>query len=536
MNKAYRLLIICLEIAVIGACSKKPIPEKALTIDWVITFKTEQERTPVLINKENNVVLNIVVAIPDSSAMLFVDRITINTGGTTDLNDIKAVRVFFTESTNEFNTENQFGKTLEPNSKITFEGKQLLAPGMNHFWVSYLLTGHADLLHQVDALCEQIVVNGIEVTPVLRSPPIKKRIGIALRKHGDANVDTYRIPGLVTTNNGTLIAVYDIRRNSAVDLQEDIDVGMSRSVNGGQSWEPMKVIMDMGEWGGKGHIENGVGDPSILVDRRTNTTWVAGIWAHGHPGERNWLASKPGMKPNETSQFMLVKSEDDGETWSDPINITSQVKDPEWHLLLQGPGKGISLTDGTLVFPAQFKDKDQVPYSTIIFSKDHGETWEIGSGVRAETTEAQVVQLDNGDIMINARNNEARDTKGVGRVVATTSDLGQTWIEHQSSITALEESTCMASLVNEKFENHGHLLLFSNPNTHTGRFNMTIKASTDEGITWPQEYWLLLDEGSGRGYSCLTKIDEETVGILYEGSQADLIFEKIEISEILNRK
>jgi sialidase-1 len=76
-------------------------------------------------------------------------------------------------------------------------------------------------------------------------------------------------------------------------------------------------------------------------------------------------------------------------------------------------------------------------------------------------------------------------------------------------------------------------LLFSNPNTKTDRHHMTIKVSLDDGLTWPEKYWLLLDEGNSRGYSCLTSIDENTIGILYEGSQADMTFESIPLKEIL---
>src|SRR3546814_115182 len=82
--------------------------------------------------------------------------------------------------------------------------------------------------------------------------------GIALRRHGEDGVDTYRIPGLATSNKGTLIAVYDVRYNNAADLQANIDIGMSRSADGGETWEPMKVIMDMGEWGGLPEAANGV--------------------------------------------------------------------------------------------------------------------------------------------------------------------------------------------------------------------------------------------------------------------------------------
>lgn len=88
------------------------------------------------------------------------------------------------------------------------------------------------------------------------------------------------------TPKGTLIAVYDVRYNSAVDLQENIDVGVSRSVDGGQTWLPMQIAMDMGEWGGRSHKENGIGDPAILVDPQTGRVWIAGLWLHGNPGKR----------------------------------------------------------------------------------------------------------------------------------------------------------------------------------------------------------------------------------------------------------
>lgn len=351
---------------------------------------------------------------------------------------------------------------------------------------------------------------------------------VLLRKHGDQGIDTYRIPGLVTTNTGSLIAVYDTRRNSAVDLQEDIDVGMSRSTDKGKSWEPMKIIMDMGEWGDLPQEQNGIGDPSVLVDKVTGTIWVAAVWAHGHPGKRNWWASKPGLLPKETSQFILVKSEDDGLTWSKPINITSQIKDPKWHLLLQGPGKGITMNNGTLVFPAQFKDESEMPHSTIIYSEDRGKTWKIGTGAKPNTTEAQVVELENGDLMLNMR-----DNRGGSRSIYTTQDMGETWSVHSTSRNALQEPVCMASLIKHNYKGQS-LLLFSNPNSTEGRINMTIKLSQDNGDTWPEKHQLLLDKDKGRGYSCMTSIDEETIGILYEGSQADLVFQRVKISDILN--
>jgi sialidase-1 len=378
------------------------------------------------------------------------------------------------------------------------------------------------------------------IIPENTSPLGTQKFGIALRKHNDDGVHTYRIPGLETTNNGTLIAVYDVRRNSEVDLQEDIDVGMNRSTDGGKTWEPMKIIMDMGEWGGLPNRENGVGDPSILVDRQTGTIWVAGLWTHGKPDQRAWNSSGRGLKPEETGQLLLVKSNNDGKTWSEPINITKQVKNEQWQLFLQGPGKGISMKDGTLVFPAQFKNEDKIPFATIIYSKDNGKTWQTGTGAKPETTEAQVIELNDGSLMLNMRDNRNIENKSEtnGRAVMITNNLGETWFDHPTTNRSLPEPTCMASLIKDKFEVNGKLhdlVIFSNPDSKYQREKMTIKTSFDDGKSWPSEYYFLLDEMVGRGYSCLTKIDDRNLGILYESSQADLVFQIIPVEEIIGQ-
>jgi sialidase-1 len=355
------------------------------------------------------------------------------------------------------------------------------------------------------------------------------RLAKALRSYGFDGVHSFRIPGMVTTPKGTLLAVYDIRRNSSVDLQEDIDVGLSRSTDGGRTWEPMKVIMDMGEWGGLPEDQNGIGDPAILVDHETGHIWVAALWLHGKPGKMAWNSSEQGMNPQETGQFMLVKSEDDGLTWSEPINITQQIKDPKWHLFFNGPGKGITMKDGTLVFPAQYKDANKMPHSTIIYSKDKGKTWLVGTGARSNTTEAQVVELADGTLMLNMR-----DNRGGSRSVAVTNDFGKTWTEHATSRVALVEPICMASIIDNPYIDQ--MLLFSNPTHEKRRVNMTIKASKDDGNSWPEELQLLLDEGQGWGYSCLTMINEKEVGILYESSGANITFQVVSLEDILKHK
>ncbi len=422
----------------------------------------------------------------------------------------------------------------EQSLSLEFKTSHQLADGSNYVWVVARLEADATIDNTVAADFSELMIDGNAIEPANVGNTPDQRLGVAVRKGGDDQVHTYRIPGLATTRRGSLIAVYDIRHRNGGDLPGDIDVGMSRSIDGGQTWQPMQTIMDMGR-DSKWQFD-GVGDPSILVDQQTGTIWVAALWSHGN---RAWNGSGPGMTPEETGQLVLVRSDDDGQTWSEPINITSQVKQRDWCLLLQGPGKGITMQDGTLVFPAQFQDtveQKRLPRSTIIYSRDHGKTWQAGTGAWDDTTEAQVVELEPGKLMLNCRYNRANS-----RVVMTTVDMGQTWQRHPTSIGALiEPRSCQASLIKiEPTDSNGAandagLLLFSNPNSTSGRNHLTIKASLDQGNSWPEEYQVLLDQGGSAGYSCLTMVDKETVGILYEGSQAHMTFQRIKLKDILS--
>ena len=424
-----------------------------------------------------------------------------------------------------------------------------LAEGENTIWIGCRLNKDANIDQRIGVQLREVnFSNGKTIK--LDAKPSMQRLGVAVRNRGDDSVHTFRIPGLATTNKGTLIGVYDVRRRNGGDLPGDIDVGMSRSTNGGRTWEPMKVIMHMGDdpkW-----RYDGIGDPAVLVDKNTGTIWVAGTWSHGN---RSWRGSGPGLTPDETGQLMLVRSDDDGGTWSKPINITKQVKKPEWCFILQGPGKGITMRDGTIVFAAQYQDppeKRRLPHSTIIYSKDHGKTWQVGTGAFDDTTEAQVVEVEPGVLMLNCRYNR----KSV-RVVMTTRDMGKTWQTHTTSERALiEPRACMASLIDTSSHrrqtvdrdseakpksprsgerSYTRWLLFSNPNSTSGRNHIMIKASPDRGLTWPKQHRLLLDEHNSAGYSCMTMIDDKTVGILYEGSQAHMTFQRIPLSDIVDR-
>jgi len=192
---------------------------------------------------------------------------------------------------------------------------------------------------------------------------------------------------------------------------------------------------------------------------------------------------------------------------------------------------GITMQDGTLVFPIQYIDSTRVPNAGIMYSKDNGESWTIHNHARTNTTEAQVAEVEPGVLMLNMR-----DNRGGSRAVSITRDLGKTWVEHPSSRSVLQEPVCMASLINVPASENllgRDILLFANPNSTQHRNQITIKASLDGGLTFPEEHQLLLDEDFGWGYSCLTMIDEETVGILYESSVAHMTFQAVKLTDIV---
>jgi len=509
---------------------------------------------PILKGKQNNPVLRICY-VNDSNEKI-LKSIKINLADT-QLKDLDFVRIFHTKKDSVFRAKVPFGRALASTDELIFNDSVVLNKGKNYLWISYQLSDDCDLNSKVSVGLDYMTINNKKVFPKEISSRKKLRIGIALRKHWDNGVHTYRIPGLVTTKKGTLLAVYDVRRDFGRDLQGNIDIGSSRSTDQGETWEPMKIIMNMKTWGGLPKKFNGVSDASILVDRNTNTIFVAGLWMHGvinsegkwieglNEKSRDWnhqwrnKGSQPGLDVKQTSQFLIVKSTDDGKTWSKPVNLTKMCKDPKWWLWAPSPGHGITLSDGTLVFPTQGRDENGKPFSNISYSKDNGNTWKTSNFAYRNTTESMAVELSNGSILLNMRDNRNREEKGDrnGRAICTTNDLGKTWKEHSTSHGSLIEPVCMASIHKHTFKDKNgeqrSILLFSNPNDKNERIRQTIKVSFDDGKTWPEKYWLELDEGKAAGYSCLTSIDENTIGFLYEGSQSQMTFQKIPLIELI---
>lgn len=554
----YRFIAIALLLLFFSCERKKNEPMTVETKNYEVNIplshglanslefiKIHSKVLPVLRDKEDNLVLSWEFEVKNTNMPIYLKGLAFSLKGTESLDDFTD---FFIESENLEDSSSQFGKIQQVNadSTLVFADKRKLTKGTNSFRLKCRLSKTANILNHLRVKPLSMKISGKKYS--VEAAPVQRKLGIALLQHGQNNIHTYRIPGLVTTEKGTLIAVYDMRHDNSKDLQGNIDVGMSRSTDGGQTWQDTDVIIDMGEYGRKPEKLNGVGDPSILYDKKTNTLWVAALWAHGMSEKKMiWRESGKGLALNQTGQLVLVKSTNDGKTWSEPYNITSQVKNPDWQLVMQGPGRGITVGDSVLVFPAQFKEKlteqaldggDYTPFSTIMYSKDNGKTWKIGTGAKANTTEAQVIVHNDSTLMLNMRDdrNRSEEVNTNGRAVAVTSDFGATWSSHATTNKALVEPNCMASFIKEEFRVKGEkqtLVLFSNPASKTHRNNITVKVSLDNAESWDEEQFTLIDAGKGQGYSCLTKVDDEHVGILYEGSGADLVFQVFHINELI---
>lgn len=512
---------------------------------------------PVLTLKDANPVLRLEI-IKSGTEICPVNEIVCSLDGTTNLADIEAVRLYAATKEGDFSAKTFVTSPLSPASKIVFKNPLFLREDTTVVWVAVRLKDRVNLAHRIQVECVSAKIASEKVEITSARPLVKLRTGVAVRQWGQDGVNTSRIPGVVTSKKGTLLAVYDARHETSRDLQGDIDIAMNRSFDGGETWQPMQIVLDMKQWAGLPEKYNGVSDACLLVDDYTGDLFVAGLWMHGvldgKTGQwvegltqdstrwiHQWIekGSQPGIDVRRTSQFLITRSGDDGHTWSEPLNITPGTKRPEWWLYAPAPGHGITLKDGTLVFPTQGRDKDGFPFSNITWSKDNGKTWTTSNPAYDNTTECMAVELSDGSIMLNMRDNRNNGNKEVnGRRICTTSDLGETWTEHPTSRKALIESTCMASIHRHTFKENGvekTILLFCNPESHDSRDKMTLKVSVDDGKTWSDSTKILLDEYRGFGYSCITSVDESTLGVFYESSQAQMVFQQVRLEELIGK-
>ncbi len=545
-----KVWIYCLVVAAVVGCGPKK-----MHADLEVTSAVQ----PILRDVDVNPTLRFKVVNNDQSEPLTLKHLKVSFAGTPYLSDIARVSLLVPNQGHN-GTDSLLAATTSIREVVELSSNYTVQSDTTSLVLSVILKGITNLQHRLYVKCLEMDSNRglLYMEPQQRA---MYRFGVAVHSAKMDDVHTARIPALDVTNEGTLIAAYDARWESSRDLQGDIDVVIKRSSLRGVDWKPMHRVLDMGEYGGLPEKYNGVSDANITIDRNTGEIFIFGLWMHGvvDPNSGKWVgnlteestlwnhqwAKNGSLKGNSikgSSQFLMTRSDDDGITWSEPTNLTAQLKRDDWMLYAPAPGHGITLEDGTLVVPTQGRDAKGVPFSTIMWSKDHGKSWTSGNPVKENTTECTVAQLSDGSLMLNMRDNANATNKEElnGRSVFITKDLGKTWVEHPTSREALVEPVCQASLHTHIYTDadtgkQTRLLLFMNPNSKYNRTDMTIKVSLDDGATWPAEYWVLLDEKGGYGYSSMATVDNDHIGVLYEGSRADMVFQLIPVKELLHR-
>jgi len=316
---------------------------------------------------------------------------------------------------------------------------------------------------------------------------------------GEGDYYTFRIPSIIATQKGTLLAFAEARRTSAGD-SGDIDLVVKRSRDGGASWSSLQVAGDNGP--------HTFGNPCPVVDRRTGTIWLLTTHNRASDREKDILAGT-----SEASRTVWVmKSDDDGVNWSRPIDITMGVKHADWTWYATGPGVGVQTANGRLVIPANHAEAGSgINRSHIIFSDDGGKSWQLGGSSGPGTNESQVVELADGRLMLNMRNHPPKPENF--RLVATSDDLGRTWSKASPDSTLIEPPAQASLLRLTTGKTHDrNRLLFANP-ASARRERMTVRLSYDEGSNWPVSR--VVHDGPA-AYSSLVVLADLSIGLLFE--------------------
>ncbi len=321
---------------------------------------------------------------------------------------------------------------------------------------------------------------------------------------GQGEYHTYRIPAITVTTKGTVLVFCEGRKKGLSDAG-DIDLLCRRSTDNGATWSTQQVVWN--------HESNTCGNPCPIVDRQTGTVWLLMTWNRGDDRESQIIAKTS----KDSRRVYVTSSADDGKTWAAPKEITDIAKKPDWTWYATGPGGGIQIEKGPhagrMVVPCDHIEAGTKHYySHVIYSDDHGETWQLGGSTpQDKVNECEVVELTDGRLMLNMRN---YDRSKKNRQVAYSTDGGITWND-QHFDEALIEPICQASIRRYSWPVDGgkNIILFSNPASSTGRVNMTVRASFDDGKTWPLQK--VLHNGPS-AYSDLVVLGNGKVACLHE--------------------
>lgn len=461
----------------------------------------------------NDVLLKAAVSYGGTNDFVDLQSMTLNLSGTSDLNDLVEVKVFSTGSVNAFDerhpeTATLIGSLTPASGDLVCELNGMLSSGTNYLWVTAQVANDATEGNLIDASLKSITTENQTFELNNPSPAGSREIILVrtmLYQPGDYNSANYRIPAVITAKDGSVVAVTDKRKFNEGDLPEDIDIVCNRSTDGGHTWsEPYTIALGTG-------VNHGFGDCALAWSNDDNGL-IAGFV--GGPGL--WYST-----PSNPIRTYIAKSYDNGQTWTEPVDITDFIfgdncivpEQRTWRASFFGSGNGLRTSTGRIMFVAAIRETSaQSLCNHVVYSDDNGVTWHVSGRASTAGDEAKVTELVDGRILMSIRHNGKRWYN-------ISEDGGETWQPATLTWNDITAPACNGDLIRYTSVNQGHdrnRLLHSLP-YGSQRSHVSVYVSYDEGETWPIRKDIVPYSSA---YSSLCVLPDGTIGLYVEEAYA----------------
>ena len=475
----------------------------------ILNVSLVQESRKIGRANDNEVLLRAAVSFGGENALINDNSLSFSLQGTSDVDDVKSVKIYSTGTSPVFDNRDLQNAVLladvEPSLDVTdCQINAEIVSGVNYLWITVETADDATEGNVIDAELYSVSTPSQTFEIVNPSPSGYREIILAhtlLFQPGDYNSTNYRIPGVITAKDGSIVAVTDKRKYNQGDLPEDIDIVCRRSTDGGHTWsEPYTIAQGTG-------YNHGFGD-CVLAWTNDDNGLIAGFVG----GVGLWNST-----PSNPIRSYIARSYDNGQTWTEPEDITdfifgSNCVVPEhrtWRASFFGSGNGLITSTGRIMFVAAIRETTAQSLSNYaVYSDDNGITWHVSGRASVSGDEAKVTELVDGRILMSIRHNGKRWYN-------ISNDGGETWQSSTSTWNDITAPACNGDMIRYTSVNQGfnkNRLLHSVP-FGSSRTDVSVYISYDEGETWPVRKCIVPYSSA---YSSLCVLPDGTIGLYVE--------------------
>ena len=475
----------------------------------ILNVSLVQESRKIGRANDNEVLLRAAVSFGGENASINDNSLSFSLQGTSDVDDVKSVKIYSTGTSPVFDNRDLQNAVLladvEPSLDVTdCQINAEIVSGVNYLWITVEMADDATEGNVIDAELYSVSTPSQTFEIVNPSPSGDREIILAhtlLFQPGDYNSTNYRIPGVITAKDGSIVAVTDKRKYNQGDLPEDIDIVCRRSTDGGHTWsEPYTIAQGTG-------YNHGFGD-CVLAWTNDDNGLIAGFVG----GVGLWNST-----PSNPIRSYIARSYYNGQTWTEPEDITdfifgSNCVVPEhrtWRASFFGSGNGLITSTGRIMFVAAIRETTaQSLNNYAVYSDDNGITWHVSGRASVSGDEAKVTELVDGRILMSIRHNGKRWYN-------ISNDGGETWQSSTSTWNDITAPACNGDMIRYTSVNQGfnkNRLLHSVP-FGSSRTDVSVYISYDEGETWPVRKCIVPYSSA---YSSLCVLPDGTIGLYVE--------------------